>query len=149
MNANGKAVEENNAYGYNKTNNVTDPDWVLVMDEVGGNTSQKGDGKVGEELQLRERGKVATRTINTKDKHHTLLSITAIYGKPIICILIFTRESPRILADIGLYLDAEMFESPDKDDFFAQNSGPGKCSPPWTDLLLQRCGYTVSLPMEY
>ena len=50
MDAHGSIVEESDTYGCKVNVNIIDPDWVLVMDEVGGNTNQKGDGRVGGEL---------------------------------------------------------------------------------------------------
>ena len=43
----GVECAEKDAYGCKVTIDITEPDWVLVMDEVGGNTNQKGDGNVG------------------------------------------------------------------------------------------------------
>lgn len=47
VDAHGSIVEESYAYGCKVNVNIIDPDWVLVMDEVDGNTNQKGDGMVG------------------------------------------------------------------------------------------------------
>ena len=38
--------EEKDAFGCMVTHDITDPDYVLTLDEVGGNTSQKGDGQI-------------------------------------------------------------------------------------------------------
>ena len=65
----GNIVQAKNAFGCKVTHNIDEPDWVLVMDEVGGNTNQKVDGNVGGELQMCERGKIPQQKINTKDKH--------------------------------------------------------------------------------
>ena len=129
MDKSGVECAEKDVYGCKVTIDITDPDWVLVMDEVGGNTNQKGDGNVGGELQLCERGKVPKRKINTKDKHYTLLGLTSIAGKPVMCIVIFAGETPNTLTETGLDLDAETYGCPTDADFFEQNSGPGKRFP--------------------
>ena len=99
------------------------------MDEVGGNTNQKGDGQVGGELQMCELGKVPQRKINTKDKHYTVLGLTTISGKPVMCIIIFSGEQPSTIVETGLDLEAETFGDPNGADFFENNSGPGKRFP--------------------
>ena len=99
------------------------------MEEVGGNTSQKGNGNVGGELQLCERGKTPKRKINTKYKHYTLLGLISISGKPVMCIVIFTGESPITLTESGLDLDAEAFGDHSDVDFIEQNSGPRRRFP--------------------
>ena len=58
MDIHGKVVHEIDAFGCKVTHDIDEPDWVLLMDEVGGNTNQKGDGQVGGELHMCERGTV-------------------------------------------------------------------------------------------
>ena len=64
-------VDKSDAYDFKVNGDVTDPDWMLVMDEVGGNTNQTGDGSNGGELQMCERG-----------KHHVAKSILKINTTP-------------------------------------------------------------------
>ena len=52
MDIDDKVVEESEAYGCKVNLDITDPDWVLVVDEVGMITHQKGDGNVGGELKM-------------------------------------------------------------------------------------------------
>ena len=54
MDIDGNTIGESDAYGCNFNVNITDSDWVLVMDKVGGNTNEKGDGNNGHELQIYE-----------------------------------------------------------------------------------------------
>ena len=125
----GVVVVEKEAYGYSVTLDITDPEWVLVMDEVGGNNNQKRDRNVGGELQTYERGRIPRRKINTKDKHYTLLGLTLISGKPLMCITIFARESPSTITETELDLNAETIGSLSDEGFFAEYSGPGKRFP--------------------
>ena len=57
MDAQGCEVLEESAFGYKITLDVTRTDIYFVMDEVGGDISQEGDGAVGGQLQLCEAGK--------------------------------------------------------------------------------------------
>ena len=52
MDMNGKEVDEELAYGCKVTHAVTYPEWIIFMDEVGSDTSQKGDGHIGGEKRL-------------------------------------------------------------------------------------------------
>ena len=45
-NREGQSVSEEEAFGCRVTLDITHPEMVLVADEVGGNTSMKGDGHV-------------------------------------------------------------------------------------------------------
>ena len=62
MNRQGNVYEENDAFGYTVTHGINGPDYILVMDEVVGNTSQKGDGHLGGELMLCEPGMTSVQT---------------------------------------------------------------------------------------
>ena len=62
------------------------------MDEVGGNTSQKGDGNNGGELHVCATGMVPQQKTITKDKHFTLLGLTTLNGDPFMCVVIFAGK---------------------------------------------------------
>ena len=126
MDRTGNVVEESEAFGCKVTHDIIHPEYVLVMDEVGGNTSQKGDGHVGGELMVCEAGKTPQRKINTRSKHYTLLPITALNGEPVMCVIIFTGKKENALCETGLDLSAEFIGDPDDVDFFEKNSGEGR-----------------------
>ena len=77
------------------TIDITKPEMCVVADEVGGNTSQKGDGLVGDELMLIKPGQVAQRNITTKDKHYTLLGLILLTGEPLMCVVIMAGDNPK------------------------------------------------------
>ena len=52
------------------------------------------------------------RKINTKDKHYTILRLTTLSGKAIMCIVIFAGETPNTIIDTGLDLRVETFGDP-------------------------------------
>ena len=102
MDKDGKEVKEDDAFGCKVTQNIPRPYMCLVMDEVGGNMNQKGDGNVDGQLQLCERWMTPQENINTKDKHYTLLGLTALTYKPVICIVIFSGIQPNAMVETGL-----------------------------------------------
>ena len=46
----GNVVKEEEEIGYKVTHDITNPDYCLVMDKVGGSINQKGDGNVDGQL---------------------------------------------------------------------------------------------------
>ena len=61
----------------------------IVDDEVEGNSSLKGNGYIGDTLNLSERNfNPQSKTFN-KDKRFTLIDLTTIIGKPLMCWVIF------------------------------------------------------------
>ena len=129
MNRSGEEVQEADAFGCKVTHDIVCPDYCIVLDEVGGNTNQKGDGNVGGELMLCERGKTPQKKISTKDKHYTVLAPTALTGEVIMCCIIFTGTRPLALCETGLDLLAETVGNVSDIDFFEKNCGPGKRFP--------------------
>ena len=118
MNRSGEEVQEADAFGCKVTHDIVCPDYCIVLDEVGGNTNQKGDGNVGGELMLCERGKTPQKKISTKDKHYTVLAPTALNGEVIMCCIIFTGTRPQVLYETGLDLSVEMIGNVSDSDFF-------------------------------
>ena len=56
MNDYGEEVPEEDAIGYNVTHNLKHPEMCIMMDEVGGNISQKVDGNKGSEMYICTKG---------------------------------------------------------------------------------------------
>ena len=115
-------VDESDAFGCIVTHDIIHPDYIIVVDEVGGNTSQKSDGYVGGELMFCKTGKMPQQNSNTKIKHYTLLGLTALSGKPIMCCVIFSGKNENILCETGFDMNAEFVGSPDDPGFFENNS---------------------------
>ena len=61
----------------------------IVGDEVGGNSSHKGDGHIGGTLHLWERNFTPQSKTSNKDKCFTLMGLTTLTGKPLMCCVIF------------------------------------------------------------
>ena len=72
MDKQGNDVLEENAFGYMVTHNLEYPEMCIVMDEVGGNTSQKGDGHKGGQLMVYGKDMILQQKASTNDKHFTL-----------------------------------------------------------------------------
>ena len=104
---------------------ITRPDICFTMDEVGGNISQKGDGAMGGELFLCEKGKTPQQKISTKDKHYTVLGLTNLEGKAVMCVVIFSGTKRAPLTEMGLDLTADVIGNVGDCNFFENNSGTG------------------------
>ena len=107
----------------------------VVADEVGGNTSQKDDGKIGGERWLCELGTIPQRKISTKNKHYTVLGLTLLNGQPLMCVVIMAGERPKAQVESGIDFFADAIGSVNDDDYFEKNTGEGKkfpCGPTCT-----------------
>ena len=120
MNATGEEVSIEDSFGCKVTHNIKHTDYVLILDKVGGNTNQKGNGNVGGELMMCERGKNPQKKINTKDKHYIVIAPTSLSGKPIISCIIFTGTKSNALVETGLELTAETIGDVSDDIFCKQ-----------------------------
>ena len=129
MNAAGDIVEEDEAAGCEVTHDLTRPEYCFVMDEVGGNTSQKGDGHKGGELFVCPKGMVPKQKANTKDKNFTLLGVTALNGDPVMCVVIFAGQRENRLWETGIDIFTEMEGDVSDEHWFENNSGKGKRFP--------------------
>ena len=114
----GKEVKEEDAFDCKVTHCFTRPDYCFVIDDVGGNINQIGNENVGGQLQMCEVVTTLQQKVNSRDKHYTLLGITALTGEPVMCIVIFSGKRHNPLWETGLDLEAETIGSTDDDDFF-------------------------------
>jgi len=129
MNKEGDAVTEDDAFGCKVSHKISHPDMILCMDEVGSDTSQKGDGAVGGEKFVCAVGTTPKEKCSTKSKHWTLLGLTAFDGQPVMCIVIFAGNKRQPLYETGMDQFVEIDGLASEDDFFDKNSGPGKLYP--------------------
>ena len=77
------------------------------MDEVGGNTSQKGDGHIGGKLLVCARGMVPHIQVHTKDKRWTMLGLTTLNIDLVMCIVIFVGKREQAIMETGMDILAE------------------------------------------
>ena len=104
------------------THQINRPEYVILFDELGGNTSQKGDGNVRVHLMLCERGKTMQRKISTRNKHYRMRGLTSLTGKPVMCVVMFSGKRPNALCETGcLILNAQTVGEPSDPKFFDKN----------------------------
>ena len=102
MNYDGKEVLEEEVTGCKVTYDLEHPEMCIVMDKVGGNTSQKGDGNKGGETYVCAKVMVPQQKSNSRDKHYTLLGRTALSGDAVIYVVIFSGERESRLWETGI-----------------------------------------------
>ena len=116
------------AFGTKCTHKLMHPDMCLVVDEVGSNLSQKGDGHVGGQKFVCQKGTVPQIKVQHSEKHFTLMGFTALNGDPVLCLIIVSgvRENLNIETGIDNTKDA-IGDASDKD--FFEKFGAGKLFP--------------------
>ena len=100
-----------------------------MADEVGGDTLQKDDGKIGGERWLCSPGTISQRKISTKNEHYTTLGLTLLDGRPLMCMVIMTGENPKAEVETGIDVFAEAVGHVYDNDYFEKNTGKGKKYP--------------------
>ena len=118
------------------------------MDEVGGNISQKGDGNKGDEKYITGKGMVPQLKSNAKDKHYTVLGLTALSGDPVMCVVIFAGTRENRLWETGIDSFAETEGDVSDDDYFQKKQWKEQTIPWGTYLHISRQGSTMSNKME-
>ena len=129
MDIKGNIVEEADAYGCKCSHELTHPGFCIVMDEVGGNTSMTGDGHIGGEKYLCEKGVVAQLKAARADKHFTVLGVTLLNGIPLMCVVIFAGKKCEAKYELGVDPRAEVVGDLDDEDFVVKNMGDGMLFP--------------------
>lgn len=126
MNNDGVEVSEENSTGCKVTRDLKHPKICIMMDEVGGNISQNGDGSKGGERYVTGKGMVPQLKSNAKDKHYTLLELTTLSGDPVKCVVIFAGVRENRLWETGIDVFAETEGDVSDADYFQKNSGKNK-----------------------
>jgi len=138
MNTNGDVVKEEDTCRCKVTIDITKLEICIVADEVGGNTSQEGDGLVGGELMLTKPGQVAQRKISTKDKHYTLLGLTLLTGDPLICVVIMAGDNPKPKVETGIDFFVEQIGASTDRDYIINNTDKGRKFPGGPTCIIRR-----------
>ena len=129
MDREGNVVEAELSYGCQVTIEIKHPECCLGLDELGGNTSQKGDGHIGGQLLICGKGETPQKSISIRSKHYTIMGITAFNGMVVMCVIIFAGLRPNALYETGFDPDADMIGNELDDDFLEKNTGKGKIFP--------------------
>ena len=125
----GNIVEEPDAFGCKVTHQLTHPDYCIVMDEVGGNIHMTGDGDIGGEQYLCEKGTIPQMKTSKGDKHFTLLGLTLLSGEALMCVVIFSGKRRNTMVETGIDMFAEEFGQVSDRDYILKNSGKNKRFP--------------------
>ena len=131
MTSNGEVAKTwDTKFGLPCTHTITNPEMCLVVDEVGSDLSQKGDGHVGGAMFACEKGTCPQNKVQHTDKHFTLLGFTALNGEPVLCLVILAgvRETLNVESGIDPFVTETFGEATDT-DYFDKNFGPGKLFP--------------------
>ena len=108
---------------------LTHPQNCLVVDEVGSDTSQKGDGHIAGAKYYCGRGWVPQNQSSSNDKHFTMLGFTALSGEPVMCLVIIAGVQEKWEVECGIDVDVVPVGDPSDPDFFQKNMGKGKMFP--------------------
>ena len=119
-----------------KTNfKLTHPENCLVVDEVGSNISQKGDGHIAGKKYVCEIDSIPKEQASHTDKHFTLLGFTALSGEPVLCLIIIAGIKQMYEIETGIDIDATPIGDPNNSDYFVNNRGKGKLFPMGPDCV--------------
>ena len=130
MDENGSPCEEDAFFECMAKRKLTRPDLCFIRDGVGDNISMKGDGHAAERLLLGAPGSVAHDQVSVTEKRFTMIGLTTLDGSPVMCILIIAAKTK----DLSVATEIDITVTPDGDaddfdNFFFNNSGPGKYFP--------------------
>jgi hypothetical protein len=80
------------ALGHPCDTKLIHPEYFLFFDETGCNTNQKKDGHYGGQKFACGRGMTPKQICATRDRHFTVLGLTAATGDPVLCVVIFASD---------------------------------------------------------
>ena len=81
------------------------PGMCLVVDEVGSNISQRGDGHITGTKYCCEHGTIPNNKVSHNDQHFTVLGFTALTGEPVLCVVIIAGVTQAFEVEMGIDLD--------------------------------------------
>ena len=98
----GNRVEENSPerFGQGTHHVITDPEWILFVDETGANTNMKKDGRIGRSQYIVGKNQIETsRKGAAQDLHFTTLLFQAATGEPVMVAVVLksNREHASLL----------------------------------------------------
>ena len=88
-----------------------------------------GDGHVGGELFLAEKGTIPQNKTSKTSKRFTLIDLTAFTGEPVICIIILQGKQPKSDIEIGVDILVPPIGDTSDPKFFENNYGHRKYMP--------------------
>ena len=128
MNDYGNEVLKNGLIGCKVTHVLILPEMCIVMDEVGGNISQKGDGNNGGHIFVKKEW-LHNKKANLRDRHSTMLGLTTLSGDAVICVIIFSGKRGNGLLETGIDVFAKTYGDVSDTNYFERNSSANKRLP--------------------
>ena len=125
----GNVCSERDAFGFKVAHSMMHPGCFIMVDEVSGNASQKGDGCIGGKRLLCENGSVPRKVALHQDKHFTLLGFTALNGDAVMRCAIFSGVMQNPQAETGVDFTKTIIGDIEDPMFFKNNFGEGKPFP--------------------
>ena len=116
-------------FGTKCTHTLDHPELCIVVDEVGSNLSQKGDGHVGGQKYVCARGAIPQIKVQHSERHFTLLGFTALSGEPLLCLIIISGVREQLNIETGIDPTKSVMGDVNDEDFVDKNFGPGKIFP--------------------
>ena len=113
-------------YDYNMAHEITNPEYCVIMDEVDGNVHQTGDGDVGTEVYLREKGRIPQEKISKNNTHFMLLGLTLLSGQPLMYVMVAVGKHHNAMVELGVDPFAEDIRDDNDTDNSMNNKEPGK-----------------------
>ena len=107
VNEKGEIVDEKDSTGYKSSAILTYPEYCFAFDETGNNTSMEKDGNIGNTKVMGPTYAKTRACSSLKDKHFTVLGVTAFTGEPVLCVVIIEGETRNLLVETGVVLDAQ------------------------------------------
>ena len=88
-----------------------------------------GDGHVGGELFLAEKGTIPQNKPSKTNQRFMSIGLTAFTGEPVMCIIILQGKQPKADIEAGVGILVAPIGDTSDPDFFTNNYGPGKYMP--------------------
>jgi hypothetical protein len=89
-------VAQAEEYGRETQYSLLHPEYLVMVDKVGENISQKGDGNTGGQHYMVASDMRAQVQNSFKDNHFTILGFTAANGHPTMCAIIITASKLKV-----------------------------------------------------
>ena len=129
MDRDGNECSETKALCCQVTHRLCHPEFWCVDDKVGGNISMKGDGNVGGQKQCMEQSTISCKKASHTDKRFTIIGLTSLDGKPVMCMLIIQGKEPNLSVETGIDVTINPDGKAEDIEFFFYNNGEGKYFP--------------------
>ena len=124
-----KVASQSQAFGCKCTHVIDHPWMCLVVDEVGSNLSQKGDGHIGGQKYVCAKGTIPQVKVQHSERHFTLLGFTALSGEAVLCLIIISGTKEHLNVETGIDATKPITGDVTDKNFIENNFGKGKLFP--------------------